>query len=146
ERGSPAAFSADGRRVVTASRDRARRLWDVVVWDAETGAELRRFATHEDYVWSAGFSPDGRHVLTAGEDGTARVWDAATGAELRRLDGHEGVVAAATFSPDGRHVLTSGWDGTVRLWEAASGRELVLLMSYRDGGWAAVAPDGRFDT
>src|SRR5690606_13426799 len=46
----------------------------------------------------------------------------------------------------GRHVLTSGWDGTVRLWEAASGRELVLLMSYRDGGWAAVAPDGRFDT
>jgi WD40 repeat protein len=60
--------------LVTASRsDGKARLWD-----AATGAEVRRFGGLSA-LCSVAFSPDGRWVLTASENTTARLWDAATG-------------------------------------------------------------------
>ena len=47
---------------------------------------------HDDSVVSAAFSPDGKRVVTASEDNTARIWDAATGREIVALKGHEGPV------------------------------------------------------
>ena len=43
---------------------------------------------HTDWVTSAAYSPDGKHIVTASDDQTARIWDAATGQEVRQLSGH----------------------------------------------------------
>ena len=75
---------------------------------------------------AASFSPDGRTVVTASDDKTARLWDAASGKELQRLT-HDDGVHAASFSPDGRTVVTASKDKTARLWDAASGKELQRL-------------------
>jgi WD40 repeat protein len=53
----------------------------------------------------AGFSPDGQRVLTASDDGTARVWDARTGQALGEPMEHPGSINSAQFSPDGRRVM-----------------------------------------
>src|SRR5262249_21914598 len=45
----------------------------------------------------------------------------------------------------GENVVTSGSDHTLRLWKASTGRELCRLISFREGGWTVVDPDGRFD-
>ena len=55
-----AAFSPDGKRIVTASYDRTARIWD-----AATGKELTVLRGHEDPVLSAAFSPDGTRIVTA---------------------------------------------------------------------------------
>src|SRR5262249_33144198 len=34
---------------------------------------------HQGGLWTAAFSPDGRHIATASIDGTIKVWEAATG-------------------------------------------------------------------
>ena len=68
---------------------------------------------HKAYVNSAAAFPDGRRVVTASFDGTAKVWDAETGAELCTLMGHEGLVLSAAVSPDGHAVLTAGEDQKV---------------------------------
>jgi WD40 repeat protein len=53
--------------VVTASKDKTVRLWDV-----ESSKQIGVFSGHEDRVNSAAFSPDGRRVVTASSDKTAR--------------------------------------------------------------------------
>ena len=100
---------------------------------------------HEDWVTSAAFSPNGKWVVTASVDNTARVWEAATERELAVLQGHEGVVISAVFSPDGKWVVTASYDNTARVWEAATGRELAVLRGHENGVNSAVfSPDGKW--
>ncbi len=68
--------------------------------------------THDDWVYSVAFSPDGRWVVSGRADGTARVWEAATGREVSRMT-HEDEVWSVAFSPDGRYVASGSWDGTI---------------------------------
>jgi WD40 repeat protein len=56
-------------------------------------------------------------ILTASNDGTARLWDRG-GKPLATLQGHTGFVTSAVFAPDGGRVLTASGDNTTRLWEA----------------------------
>ena len=107
-----AAFSPDGRHVVTSSSDRTAR-----VWNAETGAE-ELIIQAQDSIGVAIYSPDGRTILTAGGRNTARLWDL-EGNLINVLDaGPVGnTILAATFSRDGRRILTETNGSSAQLWE-----------------------------
>ena len=109
-----AAFSPDGKRIVTASEDKTARLWD-----AETGKPIGEpLKGHEGQVWSAAFSPNGKRIVTASLDKTARLWDAETGKPIGEpLKGHTGPVLSASFSPDGKRIVTASQDKTAQIWD-----------------------------
>ena len=67
---------------------------------------------------AAAFSRDGKSVVTASWDNTARLWDSATGKPLGPPLQHQREVVAAAFSPDGKRVVTASFDKTARLWKA----------------------------
>lgn len=133
-----AAYSADGARIVTASRDRTARTWN-----AATGREIKVFRGHKDAVLSGAFSPDGRRIATASEDNTARIWDADSAVQLAELRGHEGTVVSVAFNAIGNLAATASEDKTARIWNVKSGRELVRLIGHQDRlTGVAFGPDG----
>jgi hypothetical protein len=75
-------------------------------------------------VTSAAFSADGKHIVTASRDKTARVWSAATRTSIHTLVGHAEDVIGASFSPDGKRIVTASADKTARLWDAATGEQV----------------------
>jgi WD40 repeat protein/serine/threonine protein kinase len=99
---------------------------------------------HEGAVRMANFSPEGSKVVTASDDGTARVWDALTSRPLTPPLRHGDLVRGAVFSPDGRSVLTCSHDATARLWDSETGKPLVPPMKHGSRVRRAwFSPDGR---
>ncbi|HEU4406677.1 MAG TPA: protein kinase [Polyangiaceae bacterium] len=134
-----AAFSPDGRRIVTACLDKAAR-----VWNADGTGEPLVLRGHEDAVASAAFSPDGKRLATASRDKTVRVWNAdGSGAPLV-LRGHEARVTSVAFSPDGKRLATASEDRTVRLWSADGAGEPLVLRGHEATVYSPTfSPDGK---
>jgi len=134
-----AAFSPDGKTIVTTSADKTARLWDV-----ESGNEIRRFTGHTEGVWSVVFSPDGNSIVTGSRDRTARIWDVQTGMEVRQFIGHAHWVNAVAISPDGRFLLTGSASKT-NLWDIQTGQELQQFNGQTASITSvAFSPDGRY--
>nr|MDJ0976575.1 WD40 repeat domain-containing protein [Planctomycetota bacterium] len=78
--------------------------------------ERARFDGHEAEVRSARFAPAGDAVVTASEDGTARIWPLDGGAPVVLRQGEP--LSEARFSPSGRHVLVRTANGkSASLWD-----------------------------
>jgi len=91
-------------------------------------------AGHRGAVWSASFSGDGTHVVTASDDGTARVWDLrGDRPSFVALEGHHGAVRSASFSVDGTHVVTASDDKTARVWDLRGERPTFVALEGHEG-------------
>jgi WD40 repeat protein len=84
--------------------------------------ELRPHASlrgHPGWVTAVEFAPDGRTLMTAGEDQTVRTWDVETGQQQHALAWEVGEVGALAFARDGLTAAAGGRDGQVVVWDLA---------------------------
>jgi WD40 repeat protein len=92
------------------------------------------------------FSPDGRELAAASDDGAVRVFDARTNRQLgAALANSTSVFSSAAFSPDGRTIASAHDDG-VRLWDARTHKQLATIAPGGSRGsvtGVAFSPDGR---
>ena len=70
---------------------------------------------HDGWIAGVAFSPDGKRIATAGDDGALIVWNVASGKPITKLTDHQGGVSSVAFSLDGERIATGGWDSTVKL-------------------------------
>jgi WD40 repeat protein/serine/threonine protein kinase len=130
-------FSPDGMSVASGS-------WDgtASIREGSTGEPLV-LRGNAGGVWEVAFSPDGRLLATAGDQGEVRILDAAGGGQVAELRGHQGIVANVVFSPDGTRVATASHDGTARVWRIDGADEPLVLRGHRSRvSTVDFSPDG----
>ena len=86
-----------------------------VFFKAGNKAELP-LVGHSDAVRDAAYSPNGLCLVTASDDGSARIWETSSGQTIEVLQGHSDRVVKAAFSPDGKTLVTGSVDGTARIY------------------------------
>ena len=146
-----AMFSRDGTRVVAAHGDGTAVIWDVRA--CESVPEPLNCSNVAELPSQGGplnrvvFSSDGRHIVTAGMDGIARVWDLPDQRIRRELPAHPRRVVEVTTvvsSPDGRFVMTGHADGTAHIWDLEADGPPRALSGHTGAVVSAVfASDGR---
>jgi WD40 repeat protein len=126
------AFSRDGTRVIAAGSIEAGSSSAAWVWDVRRRKLLATFRPPKDVgLVDAAFSADPDSVVTAADDGVARVWDVSAPAEAPlQLAGHADALESATFSSDGRYVLTASDDATARFWDVKTRRTVAVLLGH----------------
>ena len=115
--GNAVEFSNDGRFLAAAYLSGRIVLWDLVqnrwAWEGE---DPSRYG-HEGNAKGLAFAPDGKHLITCGQDGAIKTWTMSGGICIHSLRGHTDMVNSVAFSPDGRLLASGSRDATVRLWE-----------------------------
>jgi WD40 repeat protein len=148
------ALSADGRTLVSGSKDRTVRIWDVA-----TSKELRVYRGHGAAVSAVALAPDSKAVLSGDEASVVHLWDPATGKQLRcfplvpRPGSHANRVSFVAFRTNGKTLVAgnaalylSGFkasvEGALTQWDRATGR-VTRTKADKAGRPVALSPDGR---
>jgi WD40 repeat protein len=131
-----------------ANNDRDNPEVKAILSRAIRGSHLRSVLQgHTDEVTAVAFSPDGKQIVTASTDNTARVWDwgGIVAQPLTTLQGHTKGIRSVTYSPDGQYIATASQDTTVRIWNAATGGAAIQTLQANTEPVYSVtfSPDGR---
>jgi WD40 repeat protein len=105
------------------------------------------FTGHTELIWSVGFSPEGKRIISGSCDGTIRVWNATTGETVagpfkgQLLD----PIISVAFSPDGQQIVSGSNNGTICLWNASTGDTVAgpFRGHTLQVNSVAFSPDGR---
>ncbi|MBX7171491.1 MAG: hypothetical protein K1X72_11090 [Pyrinomonadaceae bacterium] len=107
-------FSPKGDRLVSYSRDRTVKIWEVA-----TG-KLSETLEFEKEVATINFSPNGELLATGFQNGEIKIWNLKTGKSLQSLIGHKDNIYAIKFSNDGEVIATAD-KKNVKIWDVKTG-------------------------
>jgi WD40 repeat protein len=145
------AFGRDGQQFLTACEDGYVRVWrkapgpDIRVLRHHPRDRTRVYPDREYVVRAVAFHPSGKHVATAGWDGTVQLWKVPTGERDGDPLDHKGRIMSTAFMPgkDSRTILTGGADRLVHFWDWETGQKGDKTLPHpNEVTCVRISPDG----
>jgi len=106
---------------------------------------VKRFPGHSDMIKALAFSRSGEFILTGSWDQQIILWEAKSGRRIKTFTGHAGIIYTLEFSSDNKNFVSTSNDNTVRLWDIPAGKEIAQFISFVDGEWIVITPEGYFN-
>ena len=133
------AFAADGKHLLTASRDKTAKVWDLVAKES-----VVTFPDHQATVYAVAPGATAKVALSAGDDNQIRFWNAQSdGKQVRAVGGHSLRIHRLAVHPSKPLFATASADATVRIWKLAKGEAVRTLSGHTDWVYALCwSPDG----
>ncbi|SAL96637.1 hypothetical protein [Absidia glauca] len=100
-----------GQYIITASRDKTIKLWDI------NGQLLHTFVGHDNWVRGLVVHPSGKYLLSASDDKSIKIWDLKTGRCMKTLDAHSHFVTCISYCNTSPVVATGSVDQTIKVWQ-----------------------------
>lgn len=144
-------FSPDGKTLIALGGNYKEQhptpvepAGEVVMWHVEERATARMLSANSQPIHDLAVSPDGKRLVTAGEDKIIRVWDAASGALLREITGLDQPAKSLSFGDDPHQILAAA-GSKVFLWNCETGKLLRTSEQEVDGNaqFLSYSPDGK---
>ncbi len=99
---------------------------------------------HASLVYCLAISPNGKILISGGEDKTIRLWNLPDGNHIKTLIGHTDAICCLKMSPEGQILVSSSYDKTIRLWNFPDGNHIKTLLGHTDAvNSLAISPDGK---
>ena len=124
--------------MVTCSNDGSLRQWNL-----ETGEQIGNdWRDGERREYAAALSPDGKKIVSGGEDGVAKLWDIDASKIIAKWTGHGDVISSVCWNRDGGRILGGSYDGTAMVWDAESGNTILAIKTGHGAVHSAIySPD-----
>lgn len=104
---------------------------------------VRTIKGNAGIIYSVAYSPDGKHVASAGVDPIVKIWSVEDGSLAQTLEGNRSFVNALAYSPDGKTLATAAEDGVIKLWDTETGACKRTWSGHREAASSlAFFPDG----
>ena len=138
ELGRTLAFSPDSRLIALGATDR------IMLLDIVTGKEVGKLDAPMDVVMGLSFTPDGKSLISASQDGKVSFWNVAASKVRFQRDARLWMIRSMTLSRDGRMLAVGGVYNAIRLWDG-TGQELFQESKGHDAAIEALAfaPNGK---
>ena len=144
------AFSPDGKLLAASGvRDVDRVILEHIIclWNVKTGKLIRELKLDAHQPGPLVFSPDGKEVISGGDDKTIRFWDVVTGSQIAKLESAD-VVRALGLSSNGRLLASAGNGQQIRIWDTNTRRLVKQIqvprpMAGDDIHTLSFSPDGK---
>ncbi|KAF8675716.1 WD40 repeat-like protein [Rhizoctonia solani] len=129
-------FSPLGDKLVTASVDKCVYVWDV----KNSYSNPCLLGTHNHYVFSAAFSPDGTRVASC-SSGTVKMWNTLYSASSQTSQSSAPIKAiySVAISPDGSRIAVAGGDKAIYMFNTHDGTAVLQPLVAHTGEISSVA-------
>jgi WD40 repeat protein len=82
-------------------------------------------------VNAVALSPDGRFLVSGGDDNAVKLWSLLKNQAIKSRKGHLKPVLAVVIGPDGRWLVSGGADKTIQLWSMPEGNHKACLLDLK---------------
>ncbi len=123
-------FNADGTQVLVGGGVPSRN-GELQIFSTVDGKRVMYLPqAHDDVIYAARFSPDGKRVASAGADKYLRTFDVASSQLIRRFEGHTNYVLSVGWKGDGQQIASASADSTIKIWDADTADQLQTIVNF----------------
>ncbi|RLA79325.1 MAG: hypothetical protein DRG78_13150, partial [Epsilonproteobacteria bacterium] len=107
---------------------------------------VKTFKLKTTTIYSLALSKNQKYMITGDQNKNVNLWDIEKKEIIKTFKGHSGEIYNVSFINNDKKIISGGSDGVIKIWDIEKSKEIIMLVSFNDGEWLSITPNGFFDS